>query len=218
MQKNFDLVLYGVKNAVNTMQGCILECIKKDKRGIFPNERNMQWEYVSFELFVYLLVYLEVLVLKHQDERIRKPLFFYIADNVLKTLNIEKGKYYSILRLRMDEYVSIEVDNELEANKKTEMHLDRFIGNLAYAVFKKDLYQWKDSIKTMPALDIVNYSTIRSLYNDKLISIYDSFIITHKNLFTAKSDFTKLSAEELATIRKNTRKEIRETTSKHSGV
>jgi hypothetical protein len=210
MQKNFDIALCELENTVNTMQKLIHGCIKKNRRSIFPSEKNRQWEYVCFELYAYLLVLLETIALKGQDASIRKQLFFYIADNVQKTLNIKKEKYYSILRLRMDEYISIETDNEIDADERTERHLDHFIGNLAYVVYKKDLYQWKGSIKPMPALDMVNYSILRTIYNDKLMSINDTFIITHKNLFMAKSNSTKLPAGKSVRKTEKYRKRNRE--------
>jgi hypothetical protein len=107
IQKNFNLVLCEVKNTVNKMQRFIQGCLKQDGLSTFPSEKNGWWDYVCFELYAYLLVHLEVIVLNHEDETMRKQLFFYIADNLQKTLNIKKEKYYSILRLRMDEYISI---------------------------------------------------------------------------------------------------------------
>jgi hypothetical protein len=113
----------------------------------------------------------------------------------------------------MDEYGHIEVNEELEADKRTQLQINHFLDNLAYAIYQNDLSCSKDSIKPIPTFDLVQLSSIRSLYNDKLVSIIHPYITTHKNLFIAKSDITKLSDEEFTKIRRNTRKEIWKLTS-----
>jgi hypothetical protein len=180
---------------------------------VFPDEKDIRWDYVSFELFIYLLFHLEILLYRYQNASIRRQLFFYVVENVRKTLKMKIEQYYFVLQLRMVEYGSIEVDTELEPDRRAEKHLNHFLDNLAYAIYSQDLYQWKGATKPMPTLDIMKFSTVRSLYNDRLRSIYHAFTITHTNLFQAKSDFTRLSDEDLATIRRTTRKEIAALTS-----
>jgi hypothetical protein len=212
MPNNFDSVLYVIRNTISAILGSIRESIKKDDLHIYPNEKEMRWNYISFELFAYLLFHLEVLLRKYQNENIRKQLFLYIVESVRRELRIDVEQFYPILQSRMNDYCSVVLDAKLEPDKRTEKHLNNFLDKLSYAIYSKDLYQRYDSTKVMATYDLMQFYTLRSLYNSKLMPIYDTFIVTHKNLFMAKSDFTKLSSEELAAIRKTTRKEIREPT------
>jgi hypothetical protein len=208
MQKNFNLVNYGIRTTVSSMLKCLRECIKHDSLNIFPKEKKVRWDYVTFELFVLLLFDTDVLVFEYQNPTVREPLYRNLVDDMRDLLKIGNEEYYNALNLRMREYGKLLTNKKLKDDERRGKLIEGFLGNLTFTIFENRLFEWEGKIKPIPVLDMFKVFAVRSLYMEVLLNIHSRFLLINRNLFTASPDFTKLSDEELENIHIKNEQEI----------
>ena len=97
MHKSFDLMNGILREVTKAMVERLKTGLKNDTFSAFPNEKEINPIYPIFEIFSYLLFQLDFFVVMYQEQKIRKPLFNSIADDMLQTLDMEKKTFNSIL-------------------------------------------------------------------------------------------------------------------------
>jgi len=207
--KNFDLVNDILKGILKEMLYGLREGLKEsDTIGAFPNKDRSNPVYPAFEIFAYLLFRLDFLVMMHQELKLRMPLFNFIADKIPETLEIEKGTFNSTLNKRMDEYVGVQTDRKLTDDIRTKKLLQGYLDNLTYSISKQDFFHWEGKEKPLPFVGLTDVLAIQITHKEMLLPVEIQFVKMFKNLFTANSDFTQLSTEEINSILESTVKEI----------
>ena len=201
MQTHFNLVNDILKGILKEMLYGLREGLKEsDTIGAFPNKDRSNPVYPAFEIFAYLLFRLDFLAMMHQEQKLRMPLFNFIADKMLETLDIEKGTFNSTLNKRMDEYVGVQTDRQLTDDIRTKKLLQGYLDNLTYSISKQDFFHWEGREKPLPFVGSTNVLAIQITHKEMLLPVEIQFVKMLKNLFTANSDFTQLSTEEINSI------------------
>jgi len=208
MQTHFNLVNDITRTILKEMLEHLRKGLQDDTLAAFPNKDNVNAIYPAFEIFSYLLFRLDFLVVTYQEQKVRMPLFNFIADNMLETLNTEKNIFNSILNKRMEEYVGIQTDRQLTDDMRTKKLLGGFLNNLTYSISEQDFFHWEGKGKPLPLLGATEVLVIHIIYKETFLPVEIQFVKMLKNLFTANSDFTQLSTEEINSILESTVKEI----------
>lgn len=208
MLTHFNLVNDIMRRIFKGMLEGLRISIQNDTLGIFPNEKEFNALYPAFEIFAYLLFRLDFLVVMYQEQKLRMPLFNFIADKMLEILDIEKNTFNSTLNKRMEEYAGIQTDRQLTNDLRTKKLVQGFVDNLTYSISKQDFFRWEGKRKPLPLLGINEVLTMHITYKDILLPLEIGFAKMVKNLFKANSDFTQLSVEEINSILESTVKEI----------
>ena len=185
--------------ALNEMIEGLREGLQRSK-DIFPKKDKINLMYAGFEIFAYLLFSLDYFMVTCQEQKLRKPLFNFIADNMLQTSDIERRVFNNTLNIRMQEYVGIITDGRLAAEKKNERLLRGFLGNLTYSVSKQSLFQWEGSIKPLPFLDATEVLQMHIIFRAELMPVELKLWEVVKSILTANSDFTSLSIQKINSI------------------
>jgi len=162
------------------------------------------WLEVSF-LFIY---WVEVFLLLHEKESIRKPLLDFIVDNLVRNKQLERTYAVKIMNKRMEEYFDLGFD---AANRNTlfipnslnYVLIDGFTNNLAYAFFKGDCFYWEGNIKPIPLLSGV--TQLDSLVFQAAAQVYYEVVVHYeirlrknlRELFASDIDLYQLNNHEL---------------------
>ena len=204
MQTHFNLVNDILKGILKEMLYGLREGLKEsDTIGAFPNKDRSNPVYPAFEIFAYLLFRLDFLAMMHQEQKLRMPLFNFIADKMLETLDIEKGTFNSTLNKRMEEYGGILVDwnrGEITYELRNKKLLQGFLDNLTYAISKQDSFSWEGKIKPLPWTDANEVLIMHIIFKEMLLPIEIRFRRILRSIFTANPDFTQLSTDKLEEI------------------
>jgi hypothetical protein len=62
----------------------------------------------------------------HQEQKLRMPLFNFIADKMLETIDIENSTFNSTLNKRMGEYVGVQTDSQSTDDIRTKKLLQGY--------------------------------------------------------------------------------------------
>ena len=199
VQKNFSLLNDMLGMALKEMLEGLVEGLQRSKL-IFPKKGGSNLVYATFEIFAYLLFSLDFFVVVYQEQKLRIPLFNYIADNMLQTLDIERSVFNSTLSKRMAEYVGIQTDAQLTAEVKNKKLLRGFLDNLTYSVSEQNLFQWEGSIKPLPFTGDTEVLQMHIIFAAELMPVELKLWEVVKSIFAANSDFTKLSIQKINSI------------------
>jgi len=199
VQQHFGLINELLNMALNEMLEGLREGLQRSK-AIFPKKDKMNLVYARFEIFAYLLFSLDYFMVMCQEQKLRKPLFNFIADNMLQTLDIERRLFNNTLNIRMQEYVGIKTDGRLTAEEKNEKLLGGFLGNLTYSVSEQSLFQWEGSIKPLPFLGANEVLQMHIIFRAELMPVELKLWEMVKSILTANSDFTRLSIQKINSI------------------
>lgn len=199
MQQHFGLMGGMLKMALDEMIEGLREGLQRSK-DIFPKKGKINLTYARFEIFAYLLFRLDCFMVTCQDQKLRKPLFNFIADNMLQASDIERRVFNNTLNIRMQEYVGIQTDGRLTAEEKIEKLLQGFLGNLTYSVSEQSLFQWEGNIKPLPFLGADEVLQMQIIFRAELMPVELTLSEVIKSILTADSDFTSLSIEKINSI------------------
>lgn len=199
MQKHFSLLSDLLRMALEEMLEGLREGLHRSKL-IFPKKDRINLVYARFEIFAYLLFSLDLFVVMCQKQELRIPLFNFIADNVLQTLDIERSVFNSTLNKRMAEYVGIRTDGQLTAEAKNEKSLRGFIDNLTYSISEQDLFQWEGRVKPLPLTGATEVAQMHIIFAAGLMPVELKLWEAVKKIFAANPDFTQLSIQKINSI------------------
>lgn len=199
MQQHFSLINELLNTALNEMIEGLREGLQRSK-DIFPKKGKVNLMYARFEIFAYLLFSLDYFMVTCQEQELRKPLFNFVADNMLQTSDIEKRVFNNTLNMRMHEYVGIKTDRRLTAEEKNEKLLRGFLGNLTYSVSEQSPFQWEGNIKPLPLIGAMEALQIQTIFGSELMPVELRLWEMVKSILTANSDFTSLSIQEINSI------------------
>jgi len=169
-------------------------------RFIFPKKDGTNLVYATFEIFAYLLFSLDFFMVMYQEQKLRIPLFNFIADNMLQTLDIERSTFNSTLHKSMEEYVGIQTDGQLTAHTRNEKLLRGFIDNLTYSISEQDLFQWEGRVKPLPFTGATEFLEMHIIFATGLMPVELKLWEVGKSIFAANPDFTKLSIQKINSI------------------
>jgi hypothetical protein len=215
MQENFELMNDILRVAIRAMAEQLRTGLQKNALGAFQNEKEINPIYPTFEIFSYLLFQLDYFVAADQEEKIRRPLFHFIANDMFETLDnfvaddmpesvcMDKKTFDSILDKRMEEYGGILVDwnrREITYDLRNKKLLQGFLDNLIYSISKQDLYYWEGKIKPLPWTDANQVLIMHIIFKEMLLPIEIRFRKIIRNIFKATPDFTQLSTDKLEDI------------------
>ena len=199
VHQHFSLLNELLKMALDEMVEGLREGLQLSKH-IFPKKDKINLVYARFEIFAYLLFSLDYFMVMCQEQKLRKPLFNFIADNMLQTSDIERRVFNNTLNIRMQEYVGIKTDGRLTAEKKIERLLRGFLGNLTYSVSEQSLFQWEGSIKPLPFTGAEEVLQMHIIFRAGLMPVELKLWEVVKSILTASSDFTQLSTQKINSI------------------
>ena len=199
MQQHFDLIDGMLNMALNEMIEGLREGLQRSK-DIFPQKGKVNLMYARFEIFAYLLFRLDCFMFTYQDQKLRTPLYSFIADNMLQTSDIERRTFSNTLKIRMQEYAGIQADRRLIAEEKNEKQLRGFLGNLTYSVSEQSLFQWEGNIKPLPFLGADEVFQMHIIFRAELMPVELKLWEVIKSILTANSDFTSLSMQKINSI------------------
>jgi len=215
MQNNFEMMNDMLRVTVRAMVEQLRTGLQNDALGAFQNEKEINPIYPTFEIFSYLLFQLDYFVAADQEEKLRRPLFDFIADDMFETLVkfvdhdipeticMDKKTFDSILDKRMEEYGGILVDwnrGEITYELRNKKLLQGFLDNLAYSIAKHDLYYWEGKIKPLPCTDVNQVGIVHIIFKEMLLAIEIRFRRILRSIFAANQDFTQLSTGKLEEI------------------
>ncbi len=215
MQKNFEMMNDMFRVTVRAMVEQLRTGLQKDALGAFPNEKEINPIYPTFEIFSYLLFQLDYFIAADQEEKLRRPLFDFIADDMfetlvnfvaddtLETVCMDKKTFDSILDKRMEEYGGILVDwnhREITYELRNKKLLQGFLDNLTYSISKQVLYYWEGKIKPLPWTDANQVGIMHIIFKEMLLPIEIRFRTIIRNIFKATPDFTQLNTDKLEDI------------------
>jgi hypothetical protein len=199
VQQHFDLIDDLLNMALNEMLEGLREGLQLSIT-IFPKKDEINLMYARFEIFAYLLFGLDWFVVFYQEQKLRRPLFDYIADNMLQTLDIERRTFNNTLNKRMEEYAGIMTDGRLTVEKNQERLVQGFLRNLTYSVTEQSLFQWEGSIKPLPFLDAMKLFQMHTIFTAELMPVELKLREMINSILTANSDFTSLSMQEINNV------------------
>ena len=199
MQKHFSLLNDLLRMALDEMLEGLREGLQRSKP-IFPKKGRINLVYARFEIFAYLLFSLDFFMVMCQEQKLRIPLFNFIADNMLQTSDIERSVFNSTLNKRMQEYVGIQTDGQLTAEAKNKKLLRGFLDNLTYSVSEQNLFQWEGSVKPLPFTGATEFAQMHIIFAAELMPVELKLWEVVKSIFTANSDFTRLSIQKINSI------------------
>jgi len=213
---NFALVSSILRDSTIAMLEGLRTGLQHDTLGVLPNKNDINPFYPLFEIFFYLLFQLDFLVVAYQEDRIRKPLFNYVADDILDVLDITdqnaRRSIDNVINKRMTQYGGIQADGNLTDDSRRQKLIKSFAENLAYSVSKQTFFDWDaKSIITLPFTDANQVLVMHIIYGEVLLPVELRFRITIRNLLAANSDVTQLSIDDIDRIQEASLEEIDET-------
>jgi len=119
---------------------------------------------------------------------------------MLQTSDIERSVFNSTLNKRMQEYVGIQTDGQLTAEAKNKKLLRGFLDNLTYSVSEQNLFQWEGSVKPLPFTGGTEVAQMHIIFAAELMPVELKLWEVVKSIFTANSDFTRLSTQKINSI------------------
>jgi hypothetical protein len=79
---------------------------------------------------------------------------------------------------------------------------------LTYSISKHDFSHWEGKGEPLPFVGLMEVLAIHITHKEMLLPVEIQFTKMLRNLFTANSDFTRLSTEEINDILESTVKEL----------
>lgn len=215
MQKNFELLNDMFRATVRAMLEQLRVGLQKNTLGAFVDQEDINPVYPTFEIFSYLLFQLDYFVVADQEEKLRRPLFDFIADDMFQTLVkvsvaadmlglvMDKKTFDSILDKRMEEYGGILLDRnrgDITYDLATKKLLQGFLDNLTYSVCTQDLYSWEGRTKPLHWTDANQVMIMHIIFKEMLLPIEVRFRRILRSIFKASKNFTQLSTDKLDKI------------------